>query len=823
MTVPSEPEASQVHRSMYASWNSAVASYFFGGRWSGRPVYLDLEPEVLHELGAMTGEPGDPDTALINAVIETLEFSTPGTNVFRLHREAYRAWISSEDTGVPPPFLALLAFFSLVAEQMRSDDQFRANNFYGRLAQALRIQDSSLQDKVHRDYQGIGGLLWDGLNSWLTSNKGRLGLPTAFAFDWRSHVGKPMSQALVSEQDRRRFKEAFIDFGLEPGRVALTEMEELLDDWLPHSSVSASLQRLWEIQDARERIAAVACLELEAWDGLSEPTATRAAELPLRLVGNLVRMPTLRLELGLRVRSLEASAAGSYALVTKSRADRESGVLKNPGSPVGLIESPIETWYEFDDPDRLSIPGALIEHVRLESRDEQRSAVTRAPKRLITLIFDPEVRWYREVSRARLGERHLLIAHGSLQEELESLLGTVALPGWRLHTADGLAGCPIGWTVASDVHIGAVADDSAYGDDTQQLYPRGAASVSLDGGFRMPGRSTFHRDRPPRAIVTLLGGHRGRLHLVPVHASGDVTTRFLGTHEGVAEIDLGELGAVEHGEYRLALVAERAPDRDGAPLDSAPARFVSAAATQIESRPRLAHALQSDPLGALGACESWDGTDVTVAGVRVDCSTSPGSTEGPLPPTELGVLAQAEPDDVWFPELAVRASRASGTGCLVGSHHWILESAPPGSRRLVYGECQNCGAAKWHGRRRPRHASVHKVVREQAAGSLPRLATRDEDADFDLLIDALTWLGGGSWDSFARLASQIDDSPWFPMEAARDLSALGHLDIELDPVTLSPDPPKKSARAAAVGCSAVAGTMVFDRITYQQQGAPIRC
>ena len=40
---------------------------------------------------------------------------------------------------------------------------------------------------------------------------------------------------------------------------------------------------------------------------------------------------------------------------------------------------------------------------------------------------------------------------------------------------------------------------------------------------------------------------------------------------------------------------------------------------------------------------------------------------------------------------------------------------------------------------------------------------------------------------------------------------------------LNPDPPKKSARASAVGCSAVAGTMVFQRITYQPQGAPIRC
>ena len=686
----------------------------------------------------------------------------------------------------PPPFLAILAFFSIVAERMRSDDQFRANNYYGRLAQALRVRDTSVRCKLERDFRHDSSLLWDGLSSWLLLKEGRLGLPTAFAFDWRSHIGRPMSQALVSDQDRRRFKEAFSDFGLDPGPVALTEMEELLDGWLPLSSASTSLKGLWGVRDARERINAVACLELEAWDGLRESQFSPTADLPIRLVGSLIQMPTPRLELGLRVRSLEGAPVGSYMLATDHRAPNEAGVLRGPESPIELIESSLETWYEFDDQDRVSIPDALIQHVRLESSDQQRPAVTRAPKRLITLLFDPEARWYREVPRARLGERHLLIGHSSLQKALESVLDKVARPGWQLHTAGELAGCPVDWIVVSDVRIGTVADDCTYDDDTQQLYPLGTASVSLDGGFRMPGRSTFHRDRPPRVIVTLLDGQRGRLRLVPVHSTDDATARFLGTHETVAEIDLGELGALEHGEYRLALVAEKAPDRDGALLDSAPARFVSAAAAPTESRPSLAHALQSDPLGALGASESWEGSDATVAGARVGSSMTPGSTEGPLPPAELGALAQAEPDDVWFSQVAVRASRSSGTSCLLGSHHWMLESVQPGSRRPVHGECRNCGAERWHGRRRPRHASIRKVVRKQAARSLPRLATRDEEADFALLIDALTWLGGGPWDSFARLASQIDDSPWFPMEAARDLSALGHLDIELDPATLRP-------------------------------------
>ena len=72
-------------------------------------------------------------------------------------------------------------------------------------------------------------------------------------------------------------------------------------------------------------------------------------------------------------------------------------------------------------------------------------------------------------------------------------------------------------------------------------------------------------------------------------------------------------------------------------------------------------------------------------------------------------------------------------------------------------------------------------------------------------IDAATKLAGdGNEELKATLAATSELSRWAMWD-------------------LSPNPPKKSARAAAFVCSAVAGTMVFDRITYQPQGAPIRC
>ena len=59
-------------------------------------------------------------------------------------------------------------------------------------------------------------------------------------------------------------------------------------------------------------------------------------------------------------------------------------------------------------------------------------------------------------------------------------------------------------------------------------------------------------------------------------------------------------------------------------------------------------------------------------------------------------------------------------------------------------------------------------------------------------------------------ASQVDDAPWFPVESARLLSALGHIEVALDPITLRPkawaiSPPTLAVLAdgrAAVLCGA---------------------
>ena len=58
-------------------------------------------------------------------------------------------------------------------------------------------------------------MLWRELNRWLEEHDGEHGLPTANPLDRRVHIGYPLSQALIRENDRRLLPGS--GFTIEPG------------------------------------------------------------------------------------------------------------------------------------------------------------------------------------------------------------------------------------------------------------------------------------------------------------------------------------------------------------------------------------------------------------------------------------------------------------------------------------------------------------------------------------------------------------------------------------------------------------------------------
>ena len=104
------------------------------------PLYLDMEDEVLEEVARRAGVTGDPIEGLVSAVRPTLRLKARGPT-FSEHNQRLELWKRGGKQGTPP-FIALLAFFAVVAEKMRSDQEFNARNYRDRLVEALGASDS---------------------------------------------------------------------------------------------------------------------------------------------------------------------------------------------------------------------------------------------------------------------------------------------------------------------------------------------------------------------------------------------------------------------------------------------------------------------------------------------------------------------------------------------------------------------------------------------------------------------------------------------------------------------------------------------------------
>jgi hypothetical protein len=788
----------------YAAWNRAVADVFFDGQFAHRPVYLDLEPDTLAAAAAIAGD--DPESALAGlsaAVMETLYLGAYERPLFDCHSQAVRAWIDEGRTGTPP-FLALLAFLSSVAEEMRSDEKFAANNYYGRLCERLDLDpEGAERDRVARWFRAETPTFWRELNGWLEASEGRLGTPTAFALNQHhKYVGVPISQALVRERDRQLLPDLFARYRLAPGtRLSRSDMLRFLEDWLPQAPASNALKALCRQPAARERVADVACIELELWDG-TLPVAEGAVELDaaISLVAAFRRHPRPRVRFDLVVRSVAALPEGRYRLVDDAPPHAVAALADTDGAlTLGALQP--EGWRPLEESSAVSVADFLFANVRL-LRDD--ATIRHEPRSLVILERDEELMRYVEVPRAHLAREYLLLARERLREPLDAMLAASARPGYRLAAEGEIGGLPQGWIGAVGVELMGLPETTSA--DLASLVPASWTAISLVSGFALPGRATWLRGALPEVVATSIDTQSELLvslaceHLLDQEGEAPAA-RELGrfTEHGVLELVDLELS---EGDYRLELTSS---SQDTAALASAALRVRSAATPRVllaDQAGPIGHALDESPLAALAATQLVrlpDGTPV-VSGAWAP-NGKPLAFENGRIPTELGVLTPFEPADP--DDISADAPRAGeGPSCIeTGAHYIVLpptgpERPPPGT--TIEGTCKRCGLEKWfparpRGRwgraRRPgRPASRTQPRQARAPARRPVLDVApiepERPASLDMLIDGLSYAQRGRWSTFEALASQVVDSGLFASESARLLSSLGHLDLILDRRTL---------------------------------------
>jgi hypothetical protein len=788
----------------YDAWNEAIAEVFFDGRHAHRPVYLDLEPEVLAEAASLAGaEAEDPLADLTAAVKKTLYLTALGPQLFDRHTQRAMAWII-EGRKSPPPFLALLAFLSSIAEEMRSDERFAANNYYGRLCQRLELEpDGADRDRVARCFRAETALFWRELNAWLDANDGGLGLPTAYALDPHlKYVTVPISQALVREHDRQLLPDLFARYRLAPGtRLSRSDMLRFLEDWLPQAPISNALKMLCQQPAARERVADVACIELEMWDG-TLLTAEGAVDLDaaISLVAAFHRHPRPRIRFDLVVRGAAPLPEGPYRLVADAPPHACAALAETRGHlTLGRLEP--EGWRALEESSSVSIADFLLANVHLERGE---ASLTHEPRGLIILERDEELMRYVEVPRAHLTREYLLLARARLREPLEVILSSSARPGYRLMAAGEINGLSEGWVAVSDVELVGLPETTSA--DLASLVPVSWTAISLVSGFALPARATWLRGALPEVVATAIAARSElALSLACEHLldyEGDpIPLREVSRFSEHAVVKLSDLDLLE-GDYRLAITS---PFGDGT-LASTALHVRSSATPRVlladQAQP-VGHVLDEDRRGALTAAEllAWPNGKIVVAGARTPDRMPELSAEIGHVPTSLGIPTDPEEAlDEYEPPVEARAGE--GPVCIeTGAHYIVLppagpERPPPGT--TIEGTCKLCGLEKWFPARPGGRPSRRGQPRRHAAQGHRVIPTRrpivdvapietDRPTSLDMLLEALSYAQRGRWSMFEALASQVVDSALFAREAARQLSSLGHVDLVLDHRLVRPE------------------------------------
>ncbi|MBO9533547.1 MAG: hypothetical protein J7513_11305 [Solirubrobacteraceae bacterium] len=802
----------------YDQWNAAISDEFFSGRYGGRPVYLDLEDAALLRIADAAGEGADdPQAALIDAVGATLALRERAS-IFGAHRRRLAEWSRAGRQG-PPPVIGVLALLSLVAEQMAADEEFRASNYYGRFLRTLgySAEDSNLRQKVVRCFGEETHVLWAALNGWLAEDPGTRGVATAFAFDYRVHVGLPMSQALVREADREALTDLFTEFRLSPGqRLERVDMLRLLQKWLPVASVSSALRAFCQNDEALQRVADVACIELASWTGAS--AATRRSSGRLALVATFRKKPRPRLSLGLCARVGDSGVR--ELTLTAAAGPGARGALGHAQGRLLLAEAEQEGWADVVNVADISFPRALATVLALQG-----GAVTvrRQPRRLVVLVFDEERRRFVETDRVRLGDQYLLLASDSLVPLLDAALIEAARPGWIKHSEGSVTGVPAGWTFYNRVEI--VSITTAKHLDLAALVPVAWTQLSLSGGLALPGRGQWLVQAPPQLSASSLTGEPviailsavadeaeevedSSAEQASVERADDALTEIwggpaaddaedswpapddvvLGDVDPVAIIDLAGRG-LQVGSYRLSL-HETGGDH---------AALATLSLTLLEPQPPAdktndcAYPLPLRGAGVVGAqpgSQGIRGAVIPTAEIEEPEALELGSQLADWSPDAAEVDEVTAYVDAGEEPAADGAARCMSTG----AHLFRLprtDEIPKGVRE--YGEvCEYCGLEKtFPTRPRPRTASQtslrgSRLVGATAVSGLPSREDEADGCDFDLLLSALCTVGSGSWRSFEQLVNEMDDQPWAASHAAQVLTALAHLDVAYDARTARP-------------------------------------
>jgi hypothetical protein len=188
----------------YIEWNNLIARKFFNEMMAGREVLLYVNEDTINQIGVETGADVED---FIQSVKVGPDWATKGA-ICNKALQSYRGWrIKNLEY---PPYIAYLALFVLAAT--RGGD-YDPKAYYPKLWPLLGEPGGS-GTPLHFDHMAE---LWEDLQKWSTEDKHEeLGRFAARIRGGKVHVGRPLSQTLLSDDERNYLPLIFSEAELDP-------------------------------------------------------------------------------------------------------------------------------------------------------------------------------------------------------------------------------------------------------------------------------------------------------------------------------------------------------------------------------------------------------------------------------------------------------------------------------------------------------------------------------------------------------------------------------------------------------------------------------
>lgn len=751
---------------MFEAVNEALNRAFLAGRFESRPLYLVLDNAGRSQVAsALELDVGEVEARCCELVGQALQRSGDPYAGIDLKR---RRWSRSGREG-EPPFTALLYVLSHAAELMVSDGDFRASNYYQRLAGlvGLPVQRLSQHGKSTAPF-------WRSFSRWLADTDFRHGRPTARAINANKYVGVAMSQAIVREEDRQRLHDMFEKYGFSgTDEITEAEVEQYVSSWVTTSRPTEPFKAAWNKAELRGRICEVVIAELDEWKG-ERSSATGAG--------------------GPRASRLSLVMAYSHDLLSRSanfwlgkEASGETVELEGPGgTPFELANTRFGGCMTLEPRSSIPFASTLLKGLELDARDGSRFCWS--GRAAIPLSRSEQGSYWTEVNRVSFGVENVVLVRDEpkLRGVIEDALAQIALPGYTLASPAELKGVPSGWVLYENVRVFRALDEIKGFEAVLSPIAR-SAGLKLERGTRL-ARGIWHAWRPP--LVTFDG-----------EAPPTRISVFEGTNnEGdvlAEESESGRQVTLDLGDYL--------PPSGNVYLegnDSGKTRGTATLLFRSANRPRPLDRGGKGQLayrGYLGAEPLEQSISDVVTGVVAPAA----GTEAPvgllgqfqgLGPAESGDWKEEqvvppetreEEDEALLDTRGMALAELEPLPCAVRGFHW-LRYAPvlPGAPRYapVDVTCSHCNVAYLHHRQvKKRQVAARATSRPVVPRSQATVARSEEQLDdMGLWLDAASFLGTGGIAAFEEITSASGIDTWRAGPHLRNLAWLGHVDVELD-------------------------------------------